>query len=637
MTALPVIVGMGGINASGRTSFHQGFRRVVIDLLSAEQRQETFLGLACLMNLVRYQDGQLTDQNDNIIEPHQIEQKFGEQVLAGTLIRKIEKEHFDPDATPWQQKMRLTGKVQEFTFTVKTKDLPRPLPENWQVTETTDETGAASGICEVNVSGSLEVLHASTLDNPIKAAGQLPTGFNPAALYNSHHQPRGLQNVIFGATDAIKSTGIDWQDVLDHVSPDQIGTYSSSTQGQLHEEGLGNAMQGRLKGKRVGSKNAAMSLNTAPSDFINAYVTGNVGSTLSATGACASFLYNLKAAAHDIQSGKIRAAIVGNSDALIVPEAAESFGNMGALANEKYLRMIDQTDQVDYRKTSRPFGQNCGFTLGEGAQYFILMDDALALELGADVLGSVADVFVNADGVKKSITAPGPGNYVSMAKAVALACRIVGEETVQHNSFILAHGSSTPQNRVTESHIFHTVAETFGIEDWQVAAPKAYLGHSLGPASGDQLAWALGVFAHNIMPGITTIKEVAEDVFDQHLTIRTEHSPCQPQQVAFINSKGFGGNNATAVILSPDTTWQMITKRHGEAAVDAKADQRAQVKHNQDQYRQQANYGQFDLFYRYGQGMIDEQQIKLSKNAMTIPGYKNSISLDLANPFDDMC
>lgn len=637
MTALPVIVGMGGINASGRTSFHQGFRRIVIDQLTADLRQETFLGLACLMNLVRYQDGKLVDQNDRVVEANQIEDLFGEQVLAGTLIRKIEKEHFDPDATPWHQKMSLDSKQSDFTFTVKTKDLPRPIPENWQTTESTDEDGQATGTTEVSVAGTLEILHNSTLDNPIKAAGQLPTGFEPAKLYNSHHQPRGLQNVIFGATDAIKSTGIDWQDVLDHVSPDQIGTYSSSTQGQLHAEGMGNAMQARLKGGRVGSKNAAMSLNTAPSDFINAYVTGNVGSTISATGACASFLYNLKAAIHDIQSGKIRAAIVGNSDALIVPEAAESFGNMGALANEKYLRMIDKTDQVDYRRTSRPFGQNCGFTLGEGAQYFILMDDALALELGADILGSVADVFVNADGVKKSITAPGPGNYVSMAKAVALAKNIVGEETIQKHSFVLAHGSSTPQNRVTESHIFHTVAETFGIEDWPVAAPKAYLGHSLGPASGDQLAWALGVFEHNIMPGITTINEVADDVFDQHLTISTEHYQCQPQDVAFINSKGFGGNNATAVILSPNITNKMIEKRHGEAAIQAKEAQRAQVKQNQEAYRQEANYGQFNLFYRYGQDMIDEKEIRLSKESMTLPGYKNSISLDLKNPFDDMC
>ena len=56
MTALPIIIGMGGVNAAGRTSFHQGFRRIVIDKLNAEARQETFVGLATLMNLLTSQE-----------------------------------------------------------------------------------------------------------------------------------------------------------------------------------------------------------------------------------------------------------------------------------------------------------------------------------------------------------------------------------------------------------------------------------------------------------------------------------------------------------------------------------------------------------------------------------------------------
>ena len=31
--------------------------------------------------------------------------------------------------------------------------------------------------------------------------------------------------------------------------------------------------------------------------------------------------------------------------------------------------------------------------------------------------------------------------------------------------------------------------------------------------AGDQLAIALGVFSHNIMPGITTIDKIADDVY----------------------------------------------------------------------------------------------------------------------------
>ena len=83
MTALPVIVGMGGINAAGRTSFHQGYRRIVLDALNAQDRSETFLGLATLMNLVCVVDGQLQDTNGNNVEQSDIEARFGEQIIAG--------------------------------------------------------------------------------------------------------------------------------------------------------------------------------------------------------------------------------------------------------------------------------------------------------------------------------------------------------------------------------------------------------------------------------------------------------------------------------------------------------------------------------------------------------------------------
>ena len=67
MKRLPLVIGMGGINAAGRTSFHQGFRRIVIDKLNAQARQETFVGLASLMKIVTCQEGALTDAEGNVI------------------------------------------------------------------------------------------------------------------------------------------------------------------------------------------------------------------------------------------------------------------------------------------------------------------------------------------------------------------------------------------------------------------------------------------------------------------------------------------------------------------------------------------------------------------------------------------
>ncbi len=629
MTTLPLIVGMGGINAAGRTSFHQGFRRIVIDKLAAEARLETLIGLATLMNLVKFEDDNFVDQAGNIVARQDIEKLFGEQILAGTLIRKIEKNHFDVDATPWHQKMSLkTDKP--VSFELKSKELPKPVPSNWQVTELTD------GSVRVEINDVLDVKHLTHRDNPIKAAGQFPTGFDPAILYNSRYQPRGLQATIFGAADAIHSTGFSWDEIMAHVSPDHVGTYSASAFGQMQSEGLGGMAQNRLKGERVTTKNLALGLNTMSTDFINAYVTGSVGSTFTSTGACATFLYNLKAAVQDIQAGRVKLAIVGSNDCAITPEIIEGFGNMSALANEEGLKKLDGGNSVDYRRTSRPFGDNCGFTIGEGAQFLVLMADDLALSLGANVLGSVADVYTNADGIKKSITAPGPGNYITMAKSVALATNVLGAKSVQEKSFILAHGSSTPQNRVTESQIYDKLAQTFDINNWPIAAPKAFVGHTIAPASGDQIAMALGIFAHNIMPGITTIDRVADDVFDQRLNIATEHWSCPDMDVAFINSKGFGGNNATATLISPNKTLEMMTKRYGEQAMESYREKLEQVKLAQNVYEKKADLGQFDIIYKFGVGIIDDSQIEITTDKIVMPTFEQVIELPKQNPFEDM-
>jgi len=632
MTALPLIVGMGGVNASGRSSFHQGFRRIVIDKLNAEARQETFVGLASLMNLIKIEDGSLVDLEGNAVAKQDVEKLFGEQILAGTLIRKIEKNHFDPDATHAHQKITMQQADNAICFEMRKRDLPAPLPATWKVTELEDKQ------VRVEIEGQLEVKHDTFRNNPIKAAGQLPTGFEPANLYNSRYQPRGLQTTIFGASDAIHSTGFSWDEIIAKISPDLVGTYSSSGFGQMQAEGLGGMMKNRLNGERVTTKNLALGLNSMSSDFINAYVTGSVGTTSTVTGACASFLYNLRNAIQDMKAGRIRVAIVGSSESPITPEIIEGFGNMSALANEEGLKKLDgiTEGEADHRRTSRPFGQNCGFTIGEAAHFFVLMDDDLAIELGAKPLGSVADVFINADGVKKSITAPGPGNYITMAKSVALANNILGEESVQKRSFILAHGSSTPQNRVTESLIYDRIAKTFDINDWPIAAPKAYVGHTIAPASGDQFTMALGIFAHNIMPGINTIDKVADDVYDEHLKITTEHWDCGDMDVAFINSKGFGGNNATATLLSPAVTLTMLEKRHGSEVFKAYLEKTEQVMQAQKVYQDKADNGEFDLIYRFGNGMIEENDIVITKENMSIPNFGIGIDLPTENPFSDM-
>lgn len=152
-------------------------------------------------------------------------------------------------------------------------------------------------------------------------------------------------------------------------------------------------------------------------DFINSYILNSVGNTGSNAGACATFLYNLRQGIADIEAGKCRVAIVGNSEAPVVPEIMEGFRVMGALAEDEQLRQLDNSDVTDNRRACRPFSSNAGFTMAESSQFVVLMDDELALETGATVYGSVADVFVNADANKKSISGPGVGNYIHIGQS----------------------------------------------------------------------------------------------------------------------------------------------------------------------------------------------------------------------------
>lgn len=628
--SLPVIVGFGGYNAAGRSSSHQGFRRMVFESLSAAEQTKTVVGLACLMGCVTKQDQGYIDSQGNVLKAEAVEAKYRVEVLDGTLVRRIES--FDPAAVPGNKKISFShGEGEKIVFTMVKRDLPSNCPDDWQVRDVDD------GRVEVTASAMSDYLIESHYELVSKAGGQLPRGFDPANHYNSRFHPKSLQMALLGSSDAIHSTGIDWDVIASHVNPDQVGVYSSSALGQLTEEGFSGLLQGRQKGVRTTAKQMPLGLNSMPADFINAYVLGSVGHTEAITGACATFLYVLQAAVRDIRNGRRRVAIVGNAEAALVPEVSEGFANMSALASDENLCKLDGSDTPDWRRASRPFGHNCGFTLAEATQYLVLMDDALAVELGADIHGAVPEVFINADGVKKSISAPGVGNYISFAKAVASAISIVGKETVQQHSFVHAHGSSTPANRTTESELIDRVAAAFDIYDWPVTAAKAYVGHSLSTASGDQLMSALGTFKYNVIPGIKTITSIASDVHQERarFALNDMDTSERKMHVSFINSKGFGGNNATAVVLSPEQVDSMLSVRYGDDYGDYLS-RRKQAIANADAYASRADNAELDVIYRFGETLIDETELSLSEQGIDIPGFARSVEFNLQNPYLDM-
>jgi acetoacetyl-[acyl-carrier protein] synthase len=611
LSRLPVIVGFGGINPAGRSSGHHAYRRMVMDKLNTETSDRTLCALAALMQCEADQD----------------------YILDHTLVRKLETNLFDANAIRLNKAAHLSAPSgNPISFTVRQNQLPDSIPEPWTVEALEDP------LVKVTIDNNVDVLFPDTRVSRVQSAGQLPTGFNPENLYQSRNHPRGLQLTVYGASDAINSLGIKWDQVRQHVPGDQIAVYASSAMGQLDTNGSGGMLQAGLMGKRVSSKNCALGLAEMTADFVNAYILGSIGSTGANVGACATFLYNLRQGIDNIRSGKFRAVLVGSSEAPLTPDVIEGYRTMGALAEDEALRKLDGTDEANYQRACRPFAENCGFTLAEGSQFVILFDDELALELGANIYGAVADVFINADGFKKSIPGPGIGNYVTVGKAMGVIRSILGEDSLRNRSYMQAHGTGTPQNRITESHIFDEMAKNFGINNWPVAAIKSYIGHSLACASGDQIISSLGVWNDGIIPGIHSIDKIADDVHSDNLDFLLQHKEVDPESidVSFINSKGFGGNNATAAILAPHVVNNMMEKRHGKKAMTSHAHLNEAVQENTHDYDEEMIKGNNSLIYQFGVGVIEGDELEITPDKISIPGHSQDISLDVPNPYEDM-
>jgi len=612
---LPVITGFGGINPAGRVSFHHAYKRLVIDAMSPAEQSSTYRSLAGLMGV------------DN---PDAAQSRI--YIRENTLIRRIDV--FDPARVFVQSSAKLQSarEGEPLTFALNKRQLPRSIPPDWQLDSIDDN------MVRVSVSGELDALFPDFRVSRVSSAGQLPKGFKPGELYQSRNHPRGLQLAVYGASDALRSTGISIERLKEVVPPDQIAVYSASAMGQLDSDGYGALFQNPMCGKRPSSKNVPLGLCEMPGDFVNAYVLGSAGGTGGMVGACATYLYNVRHGVEEIKSGRKRLVVVGNSEAPVVAEVIEGYRTMGALAEDEQLMALDNSEVPNYRRACRPFSSNTGFTVAESAVYTVIMDDELALELGARILGSVGGVYVSADGYKKSIPGPGIGNYLTMGKAMAMARAMLGEKGLRERTQMYAHGTGTQQNRITESHVLNEMAKVFGIDRLPVCAVKAYVGHSMAPAGGDQLAAALGTWDYGWMPGITTIDHIAEDVHASNLLLPMSHLQIDPQQLegAFINSKGFGGNNATGFFISPKMTEKMLTQRWGEKHMHAWRLRNETVASAAQDYNERADRGDFPPIYQLGDNVVESEDLSISATEIRIPGFGQSVDLNLTNPYEDM-
>ena len=573
--SLALITGFGGINSAGRSSAYLSYKNMVFDSLSGKEQLEVLQDLAVLQGKIEPIGRSWETNSGDSIDLKKYLTDNNSSIRSDSMVRELERDLYDKDGI------------------------------------ILDQIGAS-------------------------AAGQLPKGFDPSSLYPARQHPKALQMTVFGMGDALGQLGIDWRTIQEKIAPDEVAVFSGAAIGQLDGFGFGGLMQSRLKGSRASSKNLALGLVEMSADFINAYILGSVGRTGHVVGACATFLYNLQMGKEAIESGSARFVVVGGAEAPITPEIVDGFYAMSALSDDK--RMMEMQAQHNenlnngphQEKACRPFGQNAGMVLGESSQFVILMDDALAIELGAEIYGCVSAVSSHSDGFKSSISGPGVGNYITMAKCASEAEKTIGLKNLKTRTFVHAHGTGTPANRTTESHILNEVAKTYGIKSLPVTGIKSYLGHSMAPASGDQLTATLGTWNKGIIPGIHSTDYVASDVHHDNLEILLDNKSEEKGffSAAFLNAKGFGGNNASALILSPEESMTLLSKKYSSTKIKNYQSAKQDVVSKSTQHNKQCLRGKYNIIYKFNENVLQgEEDVMLEKNKLSLKGFKRSINL----------
>ena len=461
----------------------------------------------------------------------------------------------------------------------------------------------------------------------VNAGAKLPDFYEIDNLYNSKQHPRGIKMTVFGVNDALYNLGINWrEDIQPLLDPNRVAVFAGPAIGQLDEKGLGGLMQSRLQEKRASSKHLSMSLIEMSADFINAYILGSVGKSGQVAGACATFFYNLNAATTLIKSNEVDFAVIGSAEAPINPEVTDGFFATTGIADDKKILAMQERhgepfDKVDFSKACRPFGDNCGLVLGESSQFAIVTSLEFAIEIGAEILCAVPNVFINSDGIKKSISSPGIGNYLTMGQAFK---KYLKDHEKPKLSCVIAHGTGTFQNRSTESDVLSKCATSLEMKNLKVTGLKGYLGHTMGPAGGDQLACSLGIFDRGIIPGLISTPKLADDVITNNLNFCMENEEIDTSDLDafFLNAKGFGGNNATTSIYKSNFVTKMLPKLFSKSKLTSYEAALEKTRENKLVYNSNCLEGNFNLIYRANEEILNpETDLEMTSEAIKLKDY----------------
>lgn len=332
------------------------------------------------------------------------------------------------------------------------------------------------------------------------------------------HLSRTDQFALLAAGEAVAMSSLSA-----HYDPYEIGVcIGGGVGGMLHGE---EWLRGELQ-QAPASPGLLRTLLPDCSSTALAHAFGFAGYQGSITTACSSSATAIGWGADLIRTGRQKAMLCGGADAL----AMLTFAGFNA------LKVMDPVPCAPFSAGRQ------GLSLGEGAAFVVLEDEATARERGASIMGYILGYALL--GEAHHMTAPDPTGVA--ARRVMQAALAAANVDYTRVGWINAHGTGTPLNDVVESN---AVKQVFGERALQVplVSTKPVTGHCLGAAGAIETVATVLALNAGTVPQTLHFRGVDPECdldYCHHGSRATE------AQVALSNSFAFGGNVTSLVVGS---------------------------------------------------------------------------------------
>ncbi|HSM34107.1 MAG TPA: beta-ketoacyl-ACP synthase II [Anaerolineae bacterium] len=380
-------------------------------------------------------------------------------------------------------------------------------------------------------SGGGPITHFDASDLDVRIAAEVKD-FDPADAMNpkmARRMSRFIHFAMAAGKEAVADAGLDFA-AWTPEQRDRVAVAVNTSGGGLEQVIMGHDIT-NTRGPRFVSPFAIPALSGSMAACQLSMEYGLTGPVITQVAACASSVICFLDALRMIERGEVDVVIAGGTEAPLLKMGFAALSNMGALS-----RRNDEPE-----KASRPFDRDRdGFLFGEGAGVLIVETAEHALQRGATIHAEVLGAALTADAFH--ISAPEPtGRGATMAMRKALADAEVAADEVD---YVVAHGTSTPLNDVTETR---AIKAALGAHAYKtaVSSPKSMVGHLLGAAGAVAALVGVGAIRDGVIA--PTINLDNPDLPECDLDYVPNVAREARVDTVMVNGFGFGGQNAVAV------------------------------------------------------------------------------------------